>query len=359
MAVFRKRREHSPAFAAAPTPDITAAAGSATQIGTLYAYSVGAGVERALTVPTISRARDLIASMIGSLDLRQYTLQWTGEYYEELAIPGESWFTRPDPTVTRNWLMANTFSDLLFYGRAFWYVSSRYNTGFPASFQWLPAGSVETPDQTGPQFFGMSKQIDFLGNQIDANNVVQFLSPIQGLLYTGHRAIDIALRLDMAARRFASNEIAAGYLQCREGGEPLSGEELADLAAAWSKARAANAIGALNQYVEFKEFSADPSKLQLMEGREHAALELARVANIPPYLVGIPTGGMTYQNAQQARQDLYLFGAKSYICCIEETLSLDTVTPRGRHVKFDVESYLSGERYMDNEEEVIRETEVM
>ena len=355
MAVFRKRREHSPAFAAAPTPDVTAAAGSATQIGSLYAYSVGAGVQTALTVPTISRARDLIASMIGSLDLRQYTLQWTGEYYEELAIPGESWFTRPDPTVTRNWLMANTFSDLFFYGRSFWWVSSRYSNGFPASFQWLPAGSVETPDQTGPQFFGMSKQIDFLGNQLDANNVVQFLSPIQGLLYTGHRSVDIALRLDMAARRFAANEIAAGYLQQRDG-EPMSGEELADLAAAWSKARAANAIGALNQYVEFKEFDADPSKLQLMEGREHAALELARVANIPPYLVGIPTGGMTYQNAQQARTDLYLFGAKPYICCIEETLSLDTVTPRGRHVKFDIESYL--EEYSEDDE-LLRETEVI
>jgi len=356
MAVFRKRREHAPAFASAPTPEVRAAAGGANQIGALYAYSVGAGVERALSVPTISRARDLIASMIGSLDLRQYTLQWTGENYEELPIPGESWFTRPDPRVTRNFIMANTFSDLFFYGRAFWYVTSRYSNGFPASFEWLPAGSVSTPDQAGPQFFGVSKQIDFLGIDINSNDVVQFLSPINGLLFTGNRAVDISLRLDMAARRFASNEIAAGYLQQKDG-EPMSGEELADLASAWSKARAANAIGALNQYVEFKEFTADPSKLQLMEGREHAALELSRVANVPPYLVGIPTGGMTYQNAQQARQDLYLFGAKPYICCIEETLSLDTVTPRGRHVRFDIDSYLEDYTY-NGDSEMMRETEV-
>ena len=78
-----------------------------------------------------------------------------------------------------------------------------------------------------------------------------------------------------------------------------------------------------------------------MEGREHAALELARVANIPPYLVGIPTGGMTYQNAQQARQDLYLFGARPFIGCIEETLSLDNVLPRNRNVRFDIDGYLS------------------
>ena len=338
MALRRKHR--TAAFASAPTPEVRAAAGGASQIGALYSYSVGAGVERALSVPTISRARDLIASMIGSLDLRQFTLQWTGERYEELAIPGESWFTRPDPRVTRNFIMANTFSDLFFYGRAFWHVRTRYSNGFPASFEWLPAGSTTTTDQSGPQWFGISNQVYFNGIQVPTEDLVQFISPINGLLYYGSRVIDIAIRLDTAARRFASNEIAAGYLQQKDG-EPMSGDELAELAAAWSTARSNNAIGALNQYVNYVQFDTDPSKLQLTEGREHAALELARMANIPPYMVGIATGGMTYMNAQQARQDLYLFGAKAFISCIEETLSLDTVVPRGRHVRFDVGRYLT------------------
>ena len=85
----------------------------------------------------------------------------------------------------------------------------------------------------------------------------------------------------------------------------------------------------------------DPSKLQLTEARTYQALEMARVANIPPYLVGAPSGsGMTYQNAQQARQDLYLFGAKPFIDCIEQTLSMNNVTPRGRYIYLDVDSYL-------------------
>jgi hypothetical protein len=48
---------------------------------------------------------------------------------------------------------------------------------------------------------------------------------------------------------------------------------------------------------------------------------------------------MTYQNAQQARQDLYLFGAKPFIDCIEQTLSM-AMLPRGRYVEFDLDSYL-------------------
>jgi hypothetical protein len=353
---FRKK-VRTAQFASSPVAEVRAAAGGANQIGTLYAYAVGAGVERALSVPTISRARDLMASMIGCLDLQQFTLQWTGEDYEEIHIPGESWFTRPDPNVTRNFIMANTFSDLFFFGRAFWFVTGRYSNGYPATFTWLPAGSINTQDQAGPQWFGLSKQIDFLGEEIDYRDVVQFLSPINGLLYQGSRAIDIAIRLDSAARRFASNEIASGMLQQTDG-EPMSGEELGDLAAAWAAARSSNAIGALNQYVKYVQFDNDPSKLQLMEGREHAALELSRVANIPPYLNGIATGGMTYTNAQQARQDLYLFGAKPFISCIEETLSLDTVTPRGRHVRFDVDSYLN-DYNLAGDTEPMMETEVL
>jgi hypothetical protein len=46
---------------------------------------------------------------------------------------------------------------------------------------------------------------------------------------------------------------------------------------------------------------------------------------------------MTYQNAQQARQDLYLFGARIYMDAIEQTLSSAQVLPRNRFVEFDIE----------------------
>jgi phage portal protein BeeE len=279
----------------------------------------------------------------------QYRLQWdpAEQEYEKVYIEGESWFTRPDPKVTRNFFMSNLFSDLFFHGRAFAYITSRYNTGYPASFQWLPAANVGTPDQVGPQYFTISDEVEFNGVELPQENVVQFLSPIMGMIYTGQIAMDTAYKLDTAARRFAVNSIPSGYLQQR-GGEPMTAEELGELAAGWAAARRNNSIGALNEFVEWKEFAADPSKLQLVEARQYQALELARLANIPPYLVGAPTGtGMTYQNALQARQDLYLFGAKPYIDCIQETLSGDTIIPRGRHIEFDLDDYLGDNDMVD------------
>lgn len=345
MALF-KRTTAKPAVA------VKAASGGAGQIGSFLGYSVGTAEERALSIPTIARSRSMICSMIAGLDLQQYQLVWNSieEEYQKVYLQGEGWFTRPDPKVPRQFIMAQTVSDLLMYGRAFWYVTSRYSTGFPASFTWLPHSNVETPNQQGPQWWGMPDEVEFNGVMLDTANVICFLAPDQGLLYTGARSIDIAIRLDAAARRFALTEIAAGYLQQKDGSEPMNAEELGELASGWASVRRESAIGALNSAVEFKEFQSDPSKLQLVEARNHAALEMSRLAGVPAYLVSAPTSnGMTYLNAQESRRDLWLWGAWPYATAIAERLSMDDVLPRGRHLEFDIDEALAQAGMMEEQ----------
>ena len=314
MELFKKVKA-TPAMASAPV----AAASGAPQPGHFIGYSVGAAEDAALSVPTVSRAISLLSTVVATLNLKSYTLQWTGQEYEELYVEGESWMTRPDPKITRNFIMSKTARDLILYGRAFWMVTSRYSTGYPATFQWLPANLCDTPNNAPPEWFGPADKINFI--------------------YSGRRAIQIALRLDQSAERFATNEIAAGYLQ-QKGGEPMSGEELGEMAAAWAANRRTNAIGALNELVSFESFDVDPSKLQLVEGREYQTKELSRLMDIPAYLLAIDQSGFTYSNAQQARQDLILFGARPILHAIEERLSMDDVLPRGRHVRFALDEYL-------------------
>ena len=351
MPLFGKKIT-APAYNSAP---LGAAAG-ASQIGQFYSYSVGAFEEAALSVPTIARAVSLLSTVVGTLDMKSYVLQWNGEEYEKIYVEGESWMTRPDPKVTRNFIMAKTAKDLILYGRAFWAVTSRYSTGFPATFQWLPANLVQSPNNAPPEWFGPADELEFNGLPLDTSNVIQFLNGNIGVVYSGRRAIQISLKLDQSAERFASNEIAAGYLQQR-GGEPMSGEELGEMAAAWAANRRTNAIGALNEFVTFQSFDQDPSKLQLVEGREYQTKELSRLMDIPAYLLAIDQSGMTYANAQQARQDLLLFGARPLLHAIEERLSMDDVLPRGRHTQFDLDEYV-GEYAPDDHESVMQETEV-
>ena len=340
MALFGSKKVNAtPAFASAP---VQAAAGAAAQVGEYYAYSVGELQRLALSVPTVSRSIQMIASMVGCLELKHYTTQWGGESYEEIYIPNEQWMDQPDPRVTRNFIFSQLVSDLMLWGQGFWYITSRSSaTGRPLSFEWLPASMVSLGDQQTAQRFGPSNDIMFNGVQLNTDDVVQFLAPTQGLLYTGNRAIMTAIKLQQSADRFAVNEIAAGWLQQTDASEPMSAEDLGELAAAWRNARQTSAIAALNSVVTFKEFSSDPNRLQLVEARQFQSLELSRTTGIPPYLLGIGVpGSYTYQNAQQARQDLYLFGAKQYMDAIEQTLSMNQILPRGRYVEFDVSDYI-------------------
>lgn len=334
------RRTQAPSFASAP---IQAAAG-ASQVGQFLYYTTGTDEIKALSVPTVSRARDLIAGLIGALELKHYSKQWTGEEYEEIYLPLEPWMERPDPKVTRSFFFVNIFSDMFFYGAAYAYVTTRYSDGRPASFTWLPAANITSTEQTGiPQYYGRSTELEFNGMALDVSNVIQFISPIEGILKTGVRAINTSIYLDQAADRYAQLETVPGYLQ-QVSGEDMDGDFLGELASAWAAARKSNAIGALSTQVQFKEYSQNPQEV-IADQRKYQALEMARLCNVPAYLVSAPTEGasMTYQNAEQARQDLYLFGARLYLDVIEQTLSGDDVLPRGRFVEFDIEDYIGTE----------------
>jgi hypothetical protein len=341
MGIFSRKVETAH-FAAAP---VKAAAGAAN-VGNFIVYQTGTDEIKALSVPTVSRSRDLIAGLIGSLELKHYSKQWMGENYEEVYLPLEPWMERPDPKVSRSFFFVNIFSDLFFYGVAYAYITRRYapqgagQQGFPAAFTWLPASNMSSVKQTGyPQFYGPSDELEFNGQPLDVNNVVQFISPIEGILKIGARAINTSIYLDQAADRYAQLETTPGYLQ-QVDGEDLSGEDLGSLASAWAQARKANAIGALSRQVEFREYKTNPQEV-IADQRKYQALEMARLCNIPAYLVSAPTEGasMTYQNAQGAREDLYLFGARLYLDVIEQTLSADNILPRGRYVEFNMEDY--------------------
>jgi phage portal protein BeeE len=342
MAIFNRKTTEQPKAAIAAARSGYMGGGmnpGASMIDKFVFYTASPSVEAALSVPTISRARDLICSMVGCLTFKQYSQQWNGEYMERIYLPPDTWFNQPDPNVTRNFMLSNTASDLLMFGRAFWVITERLGNGFPSAFTWIPAQNVYTLDQTGPQWFGPSDAITFQGAPLETKDVVQFLSPNGGLIYQGQTAITTALRLQRAAERFATNEIPSGYLK-QTGGEPMNSQDLADMAAAFAAARQQSTVAALNEFVDYKETSHKPDDLQLVQSREFMALEMARLANIPPYLVGVSVPGYTYQNADSARMDLYQFGAKPLIEAIEQTLSMNSIIPRGRYVEMDVESYL-------------------
>jgi phage portal protein BeeE len=342
MALFNRVNK----AAISPAPAKAAASGGYSPnsagvnlIGQYYTYIEGPARNRAMSVATISRARDLMASVISCMPLKMYNEMWNGDEMKQVNIAPRTWLRQPDPSVTYPFLMAWTFDDLFFYGRAFWYITARTQDGYPTAFTRLPAGSVTTQDQSGPVWFAPSKEVYFQGNMIDPKDLVQFLSPIQGIVYMSEQTVATAIKLEAARYRNAESSIPAGVLK-QTGGEPLSATELADLASAFNAARATNQTAALNEFLSYTETTATPDKMLLIDAANYQALECARLTNVPPYLVGVSTGSYSYQSSEQARADLYIFGVKAYADCIAATLSQNNVLPRGTYVKFDADEYL-------------------
>ena len=326
-------------------------------IGFYASYVEGDARANCVSVPTVSRARDLMASVIGCMNLKMYNEIWNGDEMEKMPLAPRTWLRKIDPTLPNNFILSWTFDDLFFYGRAFWYITSRTADGFPASFTRLPAAMVQTLDQSGPVWFAPSKQIIFQGGNLDPNDVVQFLSPIQGIIYQSTRSVATALKLEAARYRNASSAIPAGILR-QTGGEPLSAQELADLAAAFNVARETNQTAALNEFVSYSETLTSPDKMLLIDSSEYQRKEMASLCNIPPYLAGISVGSYSYQSSAESRMDLWTFGVRAYADCIAGTLSQNNILPNGTYVEFDVSQYLSGEYAMaeyaeDNSEQPI------
>jgi hypothetical protein len=259
---------------------------------------------------------------------------------EQIQIAPRAWTRQLDPALPNSTTLAWLFDDLFFTQRAFLYVTERDSTGYPKSFQRMPSAMVLTQDQAGPVFFAPSKQIMFSGLPIDHRDVVQFISPIQGLLFTSPNAVLTSLKLEQARLRNSSSLLPTGVLR-QVAGEPLSEQELQQLGQSFEAARLNNSVAVLNEYVTYTETNSDASKQMLVAASEYQALEIARLANCPPYLLGVATGSYSYQNSTQARQDLYMFGAKLFMDCIAETLSMGNVLPRGTYCKFEISDYLS------------------
>lgn len=360
MALFGKPKTQAMIETGAPVAPVAAASGysagggtnvGAGMVGNFYSYQEGALRNQAMSVPTIARARDLIASVVGGTNLEMYKERWD-DVEKEMTTEGiapRSWLRQPDPTLPYSTFMSWLLDDLFFFGRAFLFVNSRTADGFPNSFQRLPAAMCNTRDQAGPVFFAPSDQVYFQGAQIDSSQLIQFISPIQGIVYQSEKMVQTALRLEAARFRNASSTIPAGTLKIT-GGEPLTQQEMADLAATFNAARENNQTAALSQDVDYIETKANPANMMLMEAANYQALEACRVTNIPPYLAGIDIGSYQYSSGKDSREQLYLFAARLYMDCIAQTLSMNNVLPVGTFCRFDIDDYLS--EIVETEEEI-------
>jgi HK97 family phage portal protein len=299
--------------------------------GGLYATGNGAPfMDRftSLQVPAVVRCRNLLAGVVSSVDLELYKKS-TG-----VKIESPLWLDQPDMRQPRSVTIAYTVDSLLFYGVAYWRVTSLYaDDGRPSGFEWVANTRVTvTTDKTGEtvQYYsinGVQAPMSGIGS------LVTFQSLLPGVLETGGRTIQAAIDLEKAASVAAATPMATGFI--KNSGADLPEAQISGLLAAWKAARASRSTAYLTSTLDYQTVGFSPKDMMYNEASQYLATQIARLMNVPAYYISADmNNSMTYQNIIDGRKEFVAYSLQPFISAIENRLSMDDITAHGNVVRF-------------------------
>lgn len=279
----------------------------------------------AMTVPAVARARMLIAGSIAQVPLHSY-IDGT------LTAVQPIWITRTDGPLSPFHRMLWTVDDLLFFGWSLWAVT-RDESGAV-----LTAGRVPFDRWD----FDTAGRIEVDGELVNDDEVILIPGLDEGLVCRASRSIRHASKLIKAAETAAETPIPALELH-QTNDAPMTPDEIAAMIASWAAARkgANGGVAYTNSAIQLIEHGS-PSEQLLIEGRNAAAVDIARACGLPATMLDAtgPSASLTYETTEGRTRELIDFGLAPYLTAISARLSLDDMTLAGTHVAFDVETYI-------------------
>ena len=341
MGLFNALRINS-AISSLPEISVTAATTNyLTPNPMAYGFSPDAAAfqyvtrREAMTVPAIARARNIIASTIGSLPLQTYLENTESE------IPNRPVIKQPDPALTRENTLTWTVDDLLFYGVAYWQIlgTSMEDSRVTQARRIDPMRVSMKTDQTGQNIIGYAIDGIDVPNQ-GIKSLIVFWGPDEGLLARAGRTVKTAVELESAALRMAQEPVPQMIL--RNEGMNLPADQKDSLLRAFKNARATRSTAYVEGPITLDVVGFDSAQLQLVEARGYTASEIARAVGIPAWYINAESATSTYSNVSAERRSLVDFSLRPYLSTIESRLSMDDVTPRGQYVEFELDDFLRG-----------------
>lgn len=288
----------------------------------------GATRAQAMAVPAVKRARSIICTTIARTPLVAY-------HGTDRATEQPAWLDRTDGPVSPYHRMLWTVDDLLFYGWSAWAVA-RNTAGRVVAADRIPFDSWRLDE-------GRVVYIADNGVEVVADPATVLLIPgsDEGLLTASPATIRHAADLLASACKAAENPSA--YLELHQTNElPVTEAQARAMIDKWAAARRGEngGVAFTSAGVEVREHGAYSEHL-LVEGRNAAALDIARAMSVPGSAIDatVDKASLNYETTEGKTHDLIDFGLSAYMSPIAARLGLDDVVPRGTSIRFD----LSGE----------------
>jgi HK97 family phage portal protein len=289
------------------------------------------GREEAMSVPSVSRCRNLIAGTIASFPLELYKKS-TGQ---KLGKP--LWLEQPSAHQPLSTTIAWTVDSLLFYGVAYWRVTEVYfDDGRPARFEWVAPGRVSFVTDPYTNYITEYSVDGTPAPMSGLGSLVTFQGLDEGVLQRGARTLRSAIDLETAMRVASATPMPSGVL--KNTGADLSQEEVQSILAAWKSARERRSTAYLTSTLDYQPTAFSPRDMMFVDAVQSTATQIARMMNVPAYYISADmNNSMTYANVQDERRQFVSLSLAPYVHAIQDRLSMDDITARGNIVKFDVE----------------------
>lgn len=279
----------------------------------------------AITVPSVSRARNLLVGAI-----MQYPLVALNDG-EAIPYANQPTFLyRTNGNVSPQERIAWTVDDLVFYGTSLW-LTDRGASNQILEATWLPQAQWRWNRDGEIEVRSASDQ----WVELDEEDYILFNSPFEGLLNIAGRTLRGAISTEEAWTGRMRNPIPLIELSLTE---ELDEEEIRSLIQAWSDARTGvnGAVSYTPPGMEVKDHGSLQADLYT-EGRNAIRTDVGNFLNIPTSMMdgSLAEASLTYQTTEGIRNRFQVESVPFWTMPIEAALSADKVVPRGQRVRFD------------------------
>lgn len=274
--------------------------------------------EIAITVPAVSKARNLLVSTIAKFPLEAWK--------DDAKLREQPRFLyRTESAVTPYERMAWTVDDLIFYGYSVW-LTKRDEAGNITEAEYCPHKFVTITDGN----------ILIDEQPAKADEIILFNSPFEGLLTVGARTVRAALDQEKAWAGRAKNPIP--LIDLHRTDDDLEDAEVTAFVNAWATARTAEngAIGSTPASIEIKTYGEVKADL-MVEGRNAVRTDVGSFVNVRASMLDGTMGidSLTYSTTEGERNSFYEFDLPFWTDTITARLSMDDVVPPGTFVQFN------------------------
>ena len=145
-----------------------------------------------------------------------------------------------------------------------------------------------------------------------------------------------------ASRFFGQGATTSGVIETPHG---LNREQSRELAEGFDSKhggfRKAHKTGVLTGGAKFVRTGVNPDEAQMLDSQKFAVEQIARIFRVPPPMIGITTGGMSYNSVEQQNINFVTHTLRPYIAKMEDAYS--TLLPDGAFIRFNVDGLLRGD----------------